>query len=330
MKKIAAGIPALCAVLALMNSGCSHRKNYADIKEFPKDITVSRLQEYEVRHGDLLRVSYSTGGGMEGETHSETLAFDESGSLIFAVQSSPSHSIPVRVRTYAIADADIMTKLRKYIDTYNLSVWEKLPFDDEMIALDAPSTDIALVFDDTAYGGNSYHTCRISFDNVIPEGGWDILNGLVSLLRSCAAGSEMTDTYVLSDGNEVRTGRDISNSDEEIAALITGFWRSEKRITHDAQGIREIEFRDDACYLLDLWGIPEEIDLRAYQMPDDEDCTFSDARIVQEAPGEYDSSWYITASHASETLTLTVAGDTMYIERTSGSGDHTVLVMTRY
>ena len=298
--------------------------------EFRKDVTLKDLYSVEAKHGELLDVFYSHGGGMNGETYYNEIAYDKDGNLIGEKGVSAAHYIPIRVYRYRL-DPQILQDCRRYIDEYNLSVWEKLPFDDEFIVLDGPSTHIRLVFDDSEYGGYRRESCNISYEDVIPEGGYEILNGFATMIGKELKEENLYETCIKIDGKDVYTGRDIENSEEEIRAFLMGYWRSIRQI----EGETVNEFDDDQFYWFDF-SFSDEVELCRYGS-DEVRRTYVLDSILQEPLEDYDSSWRVTftekGSDTPERLEITVAGDLLYMERSyrkDGGQTHMTLVFRRH
>ncbi len=303
----------------VMFSKLFRRSPYYTEGKLRSDITLKEILEIEAEHGELLSAGYSSGGGMEGDTYSLTVGKEEDGSVFAEVRTSPAHYIPVRVFRYD-ADPELFRELKDYADTNHLSVWSDLPYDDSMMAMDAPSSGITLIYDDSVRGASEYEIYGISYDNVIPEGGMDILKGFTDLLNK-AVKEDYSDTFLDHNGQQIRTGREISNSDEEIGALLTGNWRSEKVIRRNAldQTEEEILSDDSHFYLFDYMGGYDELELisRGYE---EEDAVYHLSGIHHDPLPGYDSSWYAEficeTSKIPATLMITVAGDRLYMEKT--------------
>jgi len=255
-----------------------------------KDVKIEELLKIETEHGKLVSVSFSRGGSMNGETFYMSV-FEEEGQLLFERSSSSQYSFPIRVWKYQ-TDTDALDQLRNYIDRYNLSVWKDLPFDEEMIALDGPSTSISMVFDDSKVGGSMREFCTISYDDVIPEGGYPILNDFVSLLSSFGKEEQFLETYLDVDGRKIYTGRQIENSEEEIELLLEGCWRSR-----------------DGQYTFYNYSMDYPYE---FLPKDGEKIEYSIGQIIHEPYDDYDSSWYVEIKDEDHSAYLTVANGRLY------------------
>lgn len=273
-------------------------------KGLSKRTTIEQLKKIKSEHGELLSVSYHHGGGMNGDTFSQTIERNKEGQVILTVKESSEHWIPLRVWEYLIEDENVFTKLRDYIDEYNLPAWKDLPFDEEHIALDAPSSSIGLVFNDEEYGGWKREYYSVSYENVIPKGGYDVLNGFVSLIGSYAKKENLIQTYLDCDDKQIFTGKDIENSDEDITELIKGYWGSE-------------ELGDDGYSRYSLYTSPYEEEMELYQRGGDK-IIFQNEQIIHEPLSDYDSSWYLILKDADDPENLyylTVQQDKLYLEK---------------
>ncbi|MBQ6478159.1 MAG: hypothetical protein IJI44_02190 [Erysipelotrichaceae bacterium] len=280
-------------------------------RELTKRTTIEQLKKIKSEHGPLLTVSYSHGGGMNGDSFSETIRTEKDGRTVLEVRQSSEHWIPIRVWEYMIEDEDVYPKLRAYIDEYNLSVWEDLPFDEEMIALDAPSSSIHLSFNDEAYGGSRLESCSISYENYVPDGGYEVLNGFVSLIESYRRDEDLIQTYLDVDGEKIFTGREIENSDEEIAELIKGYWGSEK-------------LGDDGYSAYSLYTSPYDEEMELYQRGGDR-IVLQTKETVHEPLSAYDSSWYLILQDENDPdslYSLTIEKEKLYLEK---PGEETII-----
>ncbi|MBO4918937.1 MAG: hypothetical protein J5365_02150 [Erysipelotrichaceae bacterium] len=273
-------------------------------KGLSKKTTIEDLKKIRSEHGELLSVSYRHGGGMNGDTFSQTIETNKEGQVILTVNESSEHWIPLRVWEYRIEDEDVFVKLREYIDRYNLSVWKDLPFDEEHIALDAPSSSIGLIFNDEEYGGRKREYCTISYENIVPDGGYDVLNGFVSLIGSYAKNENLIRTYLQCDEMQIFTGRDVFNSDEEITELMKGYWGSEI-------------LADDGYSRYSLYTSPYEEEIELYQRGGDKIILHS-VEIIHEPLSDYDSSWYLVLKNTDDPgdiYYLTAEGEKLFLEK---------------
>ena len=272
-------------------------------KGLSKKTTIEQLKKIKTEHGQLLSASYRHGGGMNGDSFSQTIRTEKDGTTILEVRESSEYWIPIRVWEYLIDDEEVYVKLRNYIDEYNLSAWKDLPFDEEMIALDAPSSSIGLVFNDEAYGGSRMEYCTISYENYVPEGGYEVLNGFVSLIESYCREEKLIRTYLDVDGDRIFTGRDIENSDEEIAELIKGNWYS-------------TEYGEDGYSAYGLYTAPYDEEMDLYRRGGDR-TTLQDEEIIHEPLSAYDSSWHLILKDQNDPGSLyylTLEKDRLYLE----------------
>ena len=301
---------------------------YNPDKKLSKYTTLQKLYSLKVEHGELKEISYSHGGGMLGETYRISIE-NKDGELIGKVVQSGAHYIPKRVYEYEVNE-DALVKAREYIDKYNLSVWDILPFNDDEIVLDGPTSSIRLVFDDSYVGGSKYSSHTISYENVIPKGGYEILNDFVKLISDNFKKGDYLKTYLDMDGKQVFTGKDIENSDEEIGQLLTGYWQTEKEITYVNNQGEEKPIDDNHYYYFEYsysFSNNEELELRTVGI-NEINKTYVLNKPVHEQYYDYDCSWFLEASNTElpvpETLYLVVVGDKLYVERTYTYADSNV------
>ncbi|MBR4421250.1 MAG: hypothetical protein IKS69_01790 [Erysipelotrichaceae bacterium] len=270
-------------------------------KSREKGTTIADLQKVEMNYDHLLSVSANVMGGME-DTHQVRCLKLEDGIPVYVEEITSDRSLPIRVCRYSVESETIWEEVNELIRKYNLPAWEDLPFDEEFIALDAPSTYINLAYDNSAVGGPKYESYTIDYDDVIPEGGYDILNQLRNILSTCKSEERMIETYLMlrNDGKETRiyTGKEIDNTDEEIKELLKGYWKNED------------------AYLYLYW-IEE-----GFHFGDDD---YVLKGFVHEPIMDADASWYAVFEHEGEELYLTVVQDRLLLIE----GDQTI-EMKRY
>lgn len=263
-----------------------------------RKMTIDDLKKDPKVHDRLIGVEYSHGGGMNGEHSGFSLSKDrKTGKISYTTSMSEMHSFPLRCKVYEVSDETCLEKLKEYVDSYNLSAWADLPFDDSMIAMDAPSTNIRLIFDDAALGGMPYAIDTISYDSVMPEGGYDVLNAFVDEMRSYCDESRLIERYVIHDGKNIYWGKDVDNSDEEIEQLLMGYWRSE----------------DDGMFL-DFHRMEGfELNIRG---EDERDVEYELSEIVKNADETYDCSWmvrYREKENPDQGISLVLDQDDLYL-----------------
>ncbi len=319
-------------IMLTLTSCFSGEKKYEDIDHFSKKVTLSQLKKVTVEHGPLIEADISTGGGMLGDSNRNSLKLDPDGQIYYTAEKSPMHSIPIRGYRYLVKDQTVLDRLNEYISENNLSVWDKLPFDDEFIALDAPSTTIRMVFNDESVGGYRWSSHVISYDNVIPKGGSEILDGFNDLFYGAFKDTELLETYILYDGQNVYSGRDIENTDDEAQHFLMGFWRSIRQVKTLSDGTKEETVFQKENYNFDFSGWEDTITLSAYLI-DDEEKTYRMDSIVHEPLADCDSSWYIrfvSDGEEPEEICMTIDGAVIYARITSpGSEEYRELIFER-
>ncbi|MBO4879808.1 MAG: hypothetical protein J5544_06070 [Clostridia bacterium] len=278
-----------------------------------KKVTLEQLRSFCVPHGELTAVIYSHGGGMNGDRFVLSLSHDRKrgGEPILRKESSPDNEIPLRVHLYS-AEEELFSRLRRLIDENNLTAWKDLPFDEEMVALDAPSTSISLTFNDLAVGGEKYEYCTISYENVVPDGGFVVLREFVALLSEAAREENLIETFLLDDHEQpIYTGRNIANTDEQAAALITGYWDAEEVVANgDPDTARR--FAEDEAPSCSCFGFKEKAELRC---PDENGkfrtTEYTILGVRHEPVGGHDCSWHIVLEDPADkaNVYLTFSGD---------------------
>lgn len=300
-----------------------------DDKKLNKNITLEKLYKIKTNHGELKGVSYSSGGSMLGERYEISIKYAD-GSLIGRKRVSGAHWIPIRVYEYEVEES-ALNHLKEYIDKYNLTVWDRLPYDDEMVVLDGPSHNIRLSYDDSAVGGSKYESFDISYENVIPENGREVLDDFVKLISNEFKEDKLIGTYLELDDKKVFTGKTIENSDEEIYQLLNGYWVAQKEVTADKlTGSQEERIFDDKeYYYFDVENVInkiEEIEIKNVGL-NEENKIYKAGEIVHETFEDYDCSWYLPIYNEDDVPTtyyLILVGDKLYVEKSYTYTDHSL------
>ena len=271
------------------------------MKTKEKEITVADLQKIAMSYDRLLSVSANVAGGM-ADTHQVSCLQLADDVPVYIEEYTNDHSLPIRVCKYSVENETVWEEVNALIKEYNLPAWKDLPFDDEFIVLDAPSTYIKLTYDNSAVGGWKHASYSIDYDNKIPKEGYDILNQLRDMLKACKNEERMIETYLMlmDDGNESRiyTGRDIDNSDEEIEELLRGYWKNE----------------DSYLY---MYRIEDGFHFGDYD--------YVLKGFVHEPINDADASWHAVFEHEGEEIDLTVVKDKLLLIK-----DDQTIEMKRY
>jgi len=150
-----------------------------------------KLMDKEVKHGEYLRIKYSSAGDMNGNL--DTIELDLKTGIL-TTQYAAMHSDPIEVTEYKIKqeDIDIIIAL---LDEYNLVAWSELPQDDTMFALDGPTRMLEI---DCASLKNSripdYY--NIYAHTKFPEGGWEIYSDIIKEIADLVNRGEKTNSYI--------------------------------------------------------------------------------------------------------------------------------------
>lgn len=253
------------------------RDLYDSENRFRSDITLEEIRSLPCEHGDLIGVMHYEGGGMEGGSHGLELSRQEDGSGLAVTRSAGSHVFPLVVREYR-TDGEVFAALQELADRDKLALWEDLP-EEEFLALDAPSESLTLVYDDSALGGSSYNTFRISYDNVFPQGGGAVLQDFLNTIQAFVSSGDLMDQYFLINGERVVTGRDTDNTDDEIGTLVSGYW---------------LETEEETGMLLFGYGLEETLDFRMRTEDTYGDFPLTFREIVHRPWEEGRCGWYVS------------------------------------
>ena len=194
-------------------------------------LSLDSLLQKKAKHAGLKSLSYSEGGGMEYASDFLMLTKAE-GKLTLRKEIMKAGM----TRTYIYkGEEGLFDPFEDYVSKNNLSVWDELP-ESEEFALDAPSRILTLSFED----GETW----IDFDDEFPEGGWPIINGLLSMMNESQLSMELTDGFYSENGENIPCSRDHANTEEEVKALLWGYWRDETSYIYmdDLEEILVIDF----------------------------------------------------------------------------------------
>ena len=298
-------------ILAAALWGCGGEKKpespYGEDGKLRKDVTLEEIRSIEKVYGDLIEVSYFHGGGMEGSSHDTMLTKEKDGSCLIRTRDAGSISFPRIIREYT-ADGSVFTELQQLIEKDNLALWEALPFDEEFMVMDAPSTHLTFIYDESAQGGYSYKSYTIDYDNVLPEGAGDILRSFTTAMLSGISPENLRDEYFEIDGERVRTGRDADLTDMQISGLVSGYWR---------------ETGTDTGISLYTFGLGDTLE---YTLPEDGLYTekFLTVRETVRAPWkDADTSFYVSLEdEEGQAWVMYLEKLSLILEREDGSEMH--------
>lgn len=286
---------------------------YGEDGKLRKDVTLEEIRGIDHAYGDLIGLSYFHGGVMEGSSHDVMLTKDRGGFCCITTRDAGSVTFPRIIRIYR-ADGSVFSDLQALIGKDNLALWADLPFEDEFMVMDAPSTSINLYYDDSAQEGRSYASYTIRYANVMPEGASDILREFTRAMFSAISPENMTDAYFEIGGEAVRPGRDQSLTDDQISALMGGYWKEIKK----EDGTENAAEDGITIY---SWGLGDNLE---YSQA--EDGTYTEkvltvGKIVHSPWKDADSSFYITLEdQKGDAYVLYIEGMTLVLEREDGSG----------
>ena len=301
------------------------KRLYDSKHKLKKNVKLSEILGIKAEHGQLKRAEFYRGGGMNGERYEVSLE-NKDGEVRAKVLNCPEIGIPERVWVYS-AETSALNEAKEYIDKFNLTAWADLPFNDEFIELDAPSSSLRFVFNDASVGGSSYESFSVSFDNVVPENRFDILHGFHKLLLSFVRPEKLIETYLEEDGRRIKTGRDVSSTDEDIDLLLRGYWRQAEASIIDKASRAElggIPIDPDNDYAFCFWGFDREDGLSFNETtPDGRRTVDLHLDCIEHTPyADYDCSWHIKLlSEENKPYVLTAENDSLFIECDENDGN---------
>lgn len=130
-----------------------------------KSEELNNLINKDIKTGKLLKIYYS-----DGNKEERKIEIDIYNSIIIEEYN-------LNKTEYKINKSDI-NKLKRYIKKYNFPAWSNLPMGD-LLALDAPSKELILYYDNSKYGGNYLDFYKINFYSRIPKDGYIYLNRFI-------------------------------------------------------------------------------------------------------------------------------------------------------
>ena len=149
-----------------------------------------KLMDKEVKHGEYLKIKYSSSGDMNGNL--DTIELDVKTGVL-TTQYAAMHSDSIEVNEYKIKQEDI-DRIIAIIEEYNLVAWSELPQDDTMFALDGPTRMIEI--DCASLSGSRVPDFYTIYSHTkFPEGGWEIYSDFVKEIADLINRGEKTNSY---------------------------------------------------------------------------------------------------------------------------------------
>ena len=150
-----------------------------------------KLMDKEVKHGEYLKIKYSSSGDMNGNL--DTIELDVKTGVL-TTQYAAMHSDPIEVNEYKIKQEDI-DRIIAIIEEYNLVAWSELPQDDTMFALDGPTRMIEI--DCASLSGSRVPDFYTIYSHTkFPEGGWEIYSDIIKEIADLVNRGEKTNSYI--------------------------------------------------------------------------------------------------------------------------------------
>ncbi len=120
-----------------------------DIEKIIKEnaIPLSELKKKENVAKDVYSIHYFRGGGMMGGGYSLSLNFDNK---TLEEKSKAWHHSPMVIKRYTVSD-ELIKKIRKIIEENNMPAWSEVAINKELIAFDAPTSNIDMCTNDKNY-----------------------------------------------------------------------------------------------------------------------------------------------------------------------------------
>ena len=163
------------------------------------DKELSKIIKNKMNHGELISCTYSNSGDMNGNINSISLK-KENNKYILETNYTPRHDIPLNIVEYNVEEKDL-NELIDYINKYNLPSWSKLPVDNDLIALDAPTESISISYDDSKYNKSEYEVYTINFNIKVSSTGYNILKEFINKLNNLKKEKNIIREYKESEGD---------------------------------------------------------------------------------------------------------------------------------
>ena len=109
----------------------------------PGVISLKELKKRVIDLGDLIRVSYTSSGGMMGEYYNQELNFQKNE---MEITNQDWHHGP-KTRIFYKVDEKEVQEIKKILIENNFRAWSEIAIDTSMIAMDAPSSSMGLSFE---------------------------------------------------------------------------------------------------------------------------------------------------------------------------------------
>ncbi len=149
--------------------------------------------EGEEMFGQLRSAYYSDSGNSLGNLYSVEACRGDDGSMIVRVREAEMHSVPIEVHEYRAPD-DLLDQIDAIVGQAGMKEWGELP-PSEFIALDAATTSINLEYENADPAEFIPKYLRYSFNDELPEGGREAINGIYDLMIACATEDNLISEY---------------------------------------------------------------------------------------------------------------------------------------
>ena len=116
--------------------------NYVPLKE---------IKKYKVDCGELLSLSFNSHGSMMGGFYTRRVDFKEK---TYVISNQANHAADIETVGYKVNDEDL-DKIKKIVEEANLPIWSKIKIDNTLIAYDAPTSSISLIYEDHTFNIDS-------------------------------------------------------------------------------------------------------------------------------------------------------------------------------
>lgn len=101
-------------------------------------VPLEELKRRKLDYGNIITLSYTSSGGMEGRFYLEHINFDNKELM---VEDKPFYNYPSTIKNYKVIDKDL-EEIKKIIIENNMFAWSEVPIDRRFIAYDAPTNNM--------------------------------------------------------------------------------------------------------------------------------------------------------------------------------------------
>ena len=142
------------------------------------------------KFGNLISVSYSRSGDMNGNVDSTTLDVKK---MLVITRYAVMHSDPIEVKEYEVTEEEV-SNISNMIDEMKLLKLSDLPMGD-VFAYDAATTVLSFTYDNSSVGGTSFDNYSINYYMKLTNKDLDKLHKFTDYLNSLVKEEKLVKSY---------------------------------------------------------------------------------------------------------------------------------------